>query len=99
MDDLSLVKKLIKSLVNIHPNGIAMDRLDREYKFQEGCNIPYSAYAYVSLEKLIQEELKNDVTLIREDLNIMLYPIASEKSRHLIKLVQGTATRNRSRRR
>ncbi|XP_031630401.1 uncharacterized protein LOC116345291 [Contarinia nasturtii] len=94
MADLSMVKKIIISLMNLHPNGVAADKLDKQYKYQEGHLIPFADYSYLSLCSFLQEELGNNIKIVQEGFETMLYPIATANSAHVMKLISHQNNQN-----
>lgn len=88
MADLSEVKKEIISLLNTYPGGIAADLFDRDYERTIGRRIPYGDFGYYGLLEFLQEELGNKIKMENQGMQIMLYPIPTENSAHIIKLVE-----------
>lgn len=88
MTDLAEVKKLLISVMNLNPYGIHADKLDESYRSFMGKFIPYQDFSYVSREMFLKAELKDNIRIADEGMGIMLYPIASELSGHMVQLVQ-----------
>lgn len=98
--ELSEVKNVIVSILNLEPKGIYADKLNHEYKKIEGCNIPFSSFGYSSLLKFLEYELKDNIRIDDgNDWNIMLYPIGNEKSGHILKLKAESNETKKSRKR
>lgn len=88
MSDLSEIKKVIISLLNLYPNGIPADVFNREYESIESRKIPFADFGYHSLLTFFEEELKGNVRIEYGDMQTFLYPIANAKSAHIIKMKQ-----------
>lgn len=86
--DLDLVRKVIISLVNIEPDGIPTDKLNCEFKKQEGYNIPFAALGYGNLLDFLKNELKANVRVSEVCDRFVIHPIANENSGHILKLRQ-----------
>lgn len=89
MADLSVVKKEIISLINIYPGGIAADKFNHEYESLVGKGIPFGDFLYSSLLAFLGEELKDNIKIENSGMNVILYPLASEKSAHILKFTEG----------
>lgn len=88
MEDLNEVKKIIISLICTFPNGRSADNFNRDYKEFTGTSIPFSEYSYPTLLAFLEAELKNNIRIESRDMNIWLYPISTEKSGHITKMIQ-----------
>lgn len=85
--ELETVKKIIISILNLKPNGLYADKLNGEFQRDAGCNIPWSKFGYTSLLNFLENELSDNIRIDNENRwNIILYPIANEKSGHVLKL-------------
>lgn len=87
MSDLNTVRKVIIALINQERNGILIERLNAAYSLEEGCQIPFAAFGYASLHSFLDNELKANIRIVRDALNCKLYPIPTEKSGHIVKLM------------
>lgn len=88
MSSLPEVKKIIFSLANGKPEGIRVEKLDSDYKLTTGERIPYGQYGYASLLKFLENELNENLRIKNVGWNIMVYPIANDKSGHVVKLAE-----------
>lgn len=85
--DLSEVKKVIKSILNLCPTGIFVDKIDAEFKLIEGCKIPWGKFGYTSLLPFLKHELAGEIRIDDSDSwNIKLYSIANDKSGHILQM-------------
>lgn len=84
--DLDQAKKALISILNINPKGILADKINSEYKSHCGENIPHGRFGYPSLLVFLEEELNGFIRIDRNDWNIMLYPVGTENSAHILKL-------------
>lgn len=85
--DICVVKKVIIALVNATP-GILVEKLNQEYRANEGCAIQYASFGYKGLLAFLENELIENVRISFEGLNIRCYPIANEKSGHIVKYTE-----------
>lgn len=95
IDSLSIPLKVIRSIVNIHPNGITLDQLNKEYQQSEGESIPFGKFGYYSLQQFLFEEMESIVRFEKVGLLDVVYPIATENSRHIINMVQRQNSSNK----
>ncbi|KAH8333248.1 hypothetical protein KR074_002259 [Drosophila pseudoananassae] len=84
---LSYVKKVLHSLVVSSPNFMTIDKLQRDYRSEEGCNVPYFRLGYKSLECFLRD-LTDTFTVTGKGLTASVEAVASSKSRHIQQLVQ-----------
>jgi len=57
MDDggeLSLVKKVVHSLVVSSPGKLTVEQLMRDYRSEEGCTLPYSKLGFKDAESFLR---------------------------------------------
>lgn len=84
--DRDEVKKILISILNLKPNGILADEINREFLHDAGCSIPYGRFGYHSLMAFLEWELKENIRIDNENgWDIVLYPIATHKSEHILK--------------
>ncbi|XP_055313883.1 tudor domain-containing 6-like isoform X2 [Sitodiplosis mosellana] len=86
MADLSDIKRVIISLMNLYPNGIAADIFNKAYEGMESQKIPFAEFGYHSLLTFLEEELSENIRIEYGDMQQILYPIANGKSDHILKL-------------
>ncbi|XP_017094097.2 tudor domain-containing protein 5 isoform X1 [Drosophila bipectinata] len=84
---LSYVKKVLHSLVVSSPNFMTIDKLQRDYRSEEGCNVPYARLGYKSLEGFLRD-LTDTFTVRGTGLTASVGAVASSKSGHIQQLVQ-----------
>lgn len=93
--DLESVKKSLISTLNLNPKGILADKINREYKSNVGQDIPFSTFGYPNLLKFLEEELNGRIRIENCGWDIMLYPVGTENSGHILKLKQAEERNNR----
>lgn len=88
MVDFESVKNVIIAIVNLFPNGLAADMLNQEYRREEGDGIPFGRFGFRNLLTFIESELKKNIRIEHSFATneVILYPIASEKSAHIVQL-------------
>lgn len=85
--DLDESRKALISILNMNPKGILADKINKEYKSHCGENIPWSKFGYSSMLVFLSEELKGSIRIDKiNELNIMLYPVGTQSSGHMLKL-------------
>lgn len=52
---LSYVKKVLHSLVVSSPNFMTIEKLQRDYRTEEGSNVPFARLGYKSLEGFLRD--------------------------------------------
>lgn len=81
------MKKLLIAILNLKPNGVLADEINREFSRDAGCDIPFSRFGYSSLLTFLEYELKDNIRIDNGNgWNIKLYPIATERSGHMLKM-------------
>lgn len=88
MSDLSEVKKILISLINLYPKGRAADKFNADYRESEGKAIPFAEYSYVSLLQFLDAELKDNIRIENRGMDICLFPIANTRSGHVLTLTR-----------
>lgn len=92
--DLDSVKKALISILNLNPKGILADKINQQFKSHVGSNIPWDSYCYPSLLTFLEEELKGNIRIDNENgWNIMLYPIGTGNSAHILKFKENEESR------
>lgn len=85
---LELVRKLVQCIANNNPDGVTFDELNRQYIQQEGEFIPYGTFGYLSLEDFLVAELSDVVSVEGIKSIVLVYPIESERSKHILELAR-----------
>ncbi|XP_043645891.1 uncharacterized protein LOC122615083 isoform X2 [Drosophila teissieri] len=89
MDDrgvLSLVKKVVHSLVVSSPGKMTIEKLLRDYRSEEGCNLPYSKLGFKDAESFLRS-IRDTVTVMGHGPMALITAVATAKSAHIQKLV------------
>ncbi|KAH8337791.1 hypothetical protein KR067_003448 [Drosophila pandora] len=83
----SYVKTVLHSLVVSSPIFMTIDKLQRDYRTEEGCNVPFARLGYKSLEGFLLD-LPDTFSVIGRGLTATVRAVASTKSEHIQKFVQ-----------
>ncbi|XP_039484644.1 uncharacterized protein LOC120447206 isoform X2 [Drosophila santomea] len=98
MDDrgvLSLVKKVVHSLLVSSPGKMTIEKLMRDYRSEEGCNLPYSKLGFKDAESFLRS-IPDTVTVMGHGPMALITAVATAKSAHIQKLVNNQKkSRNR----
>lgn len=94
--DRDEVKKLLIAILNLKPNGIYADDIKKEFKREAGSNIPFGGFGYDTLLEFLENELNDNIRIDKGNrLNFVVYPIATKKSGHILKLKSNEDTHRR----
>ncbi|XP_012152340.2 uncharacterized protein LOC100880736 isoform X1 [Megachile rotundata] len=85
---LENIRTTILSLLLARKGGCTLRQLDNDYCEVEGTNIPWKDFGYISLLNFLHAMSKN-VHIENKNNTIILKGIASDKSKHVSKLVAG----------
>ncbi|XP_017068984.1 uncharacterized protein LOC108106448 isoform X2 [Drosophila eugracilis] len=85
---LSLVKKVVFSLIVSSPERMTIEQLIHDYRSEEGCNIPYSDLGFKDAESFLRS-IPDTVRVIGLGTKATITVISTEKSEHIQKLVHG----------
>lgn len=88
MTDLKEIRLIIISLLNTYPNGVPAYKFNMEYQKFVGNDIPFAHYSYINLQSFLAAELKDNVRIEIEPMDIWLFPITNKKSGHIIQMIQ-----------
>ncbi|XP_055917931.1 tudor domain-containing protein 5 [Eupeodes corollae] len=93
---LNETKTILKSLVISSPNGMTVDRLNRDYKETVGEWIPFKKLGYQNLE-LFLKSVPDTLVLTGHGREAMVGFVCSEKTQHINELIkkQKNTTRDR----
>ncbi|XP_026836368.1 tudor domain-containing protein 5 isoform X2 [Drosophila erecta] len=89
MDDrgvLSLVKKVVHSLVVSSPEKMTIEKLMRDYRSEEGCSLPYRELGFKDADSFLRS-IPDTVKLMGHGPMALITPVATAKSAHIQKLV------------
>ncbi|XP_017061420.1 uncharacterized protein LOC108101543 [Drosophila ficusphila] len=84
---LSLVKKVIHSLVVSSPGQMTIEKLMRDYRSEEGCNVPYQNLGFRDAESFLRS-IPDTVQVMGHGPMALVRAVATAKSAHIQKLVQ-----------
>ncbi|XP_050744205.1 tudor domain-containing protein 7 isoform X2 [Drosophila biarmipes] len=91
MDDrgvLSLVKKVVHSLVVSSPGRMTIEKLMRDYRSEEGCNVPYLQLGFQDAESFLRS-IPDTVKVMGHGSMALITAVTTDKSAHIQKLVHG----------
>ncbi|XP_016998001.2 tudor domain-containing protein 5 [Drosophila takahashii] len=91
MDDrgmLSLVKKVVHSLVVSSPGRMTIEKLMRDYRSEEGCNVPYMKLGFKDAESFLRS-IPDTVRVMGHGTMALVTAVTTEKSAHIQQLVNG----------
>lgn len=84
MANLDELKSHIVSIMNLYPKGVKVGHFIDNFEKMIGQRIPYKDFGYGSLSYFLKREMEDVVKFVQEEKRKMLYPIPTEKSRHIL---------------
>ncbi|XP_020814846.1 LOW QUALITY PROTEIN: uncharacterized protein LOC110189215 [Drosophila serrata] len=84
---LSYVKKVIHSLVVSSPQRMTIETLMRDYRSEEGCNVPYSTLGFRDMESLLRS-IPDTVLVMGHGPTANVLAVTTANSAHIQNLVQ-----------
>ncbi|KAH8348953.1 hypothetical protein KR084_012710 [Drosophila pseudotakahashii] len=85
---LSLVKKVVHSLVVSSPGRMTIEKLMRDYRSEEGCNLPYMKMGFKDAEAFLRS-IPDTVRVMGHGTMASVTAVTTEKSAHIQQLVNG----------
>ncbi|XP_052842305.1 uncharacterized protein LOC128256188 isoform X1 [Drosophila gunungcola] len=84
---LSLVKKVVHSLVVSSPGKMTIEQLMRDYRSEEGCNVPYSKLGFGDIESFLRS-IPDTVRVMGHGPMAFVSAVTTKNSAHIQQLVQ-----------
>ncbi|KAH8236257.1 hypothetical protein KR038_006654 [Drosophila bunnanda] len=84
---MSYVKKVIHSLVVSSPERMTIEMLVRDYRSEEGCNVPYGSLGFRDVESLLRS-IPDTVVIMGHGPTANVLAVATANSAHIQRLVQ-----------
>ncbi|XP_037715461.1 tudor domain-containing protein 5 isoform X2 [Drosophila subpulchrella] len=85
---LGLVKKVVHSLVVSSPGRMTIEKLMRDYRAEEGCNVPYLKLGFNDAEAFLRS-IPDTVKVMGHGPMALITAVTTDKSAHIQKLVNG----------
>ncbi|EDW32852.1 GL10200 [Drosophila persimilis] len=93
-EQLSLVKKIVHSVLVSSPEIMTIQKLSRDYKEMEGSEVPHRQFGHRDVETFLRS-IPDVVTVIGSGPMALVHPLATAKSAHIQKFVSRQKIKSR----